>query len=149
MAELVLQFFHARGVRWGILLLVGFVSVGGQAGPAAAEAMSPGKIKAPLKYALRLPKFCGNDYFGRTGPQDMRPPRQLCGVRTNHFCGGLVSLMMARDEPNPVKKRNHYGRAEKRFLYTQRGIAEFPQCPLHRDVEAALMQLRIEMRTIR
>lgn len=118
-------------------------------GHAIAEPMSPGRYKAPLKYAVRLPDYCGSQYFGRSGPQYQLPPRELCGVRTNHFCGALVSLMQAQDEQSRVKRLNRLNHAEKEILYTQRGIADFPRCPLRPEVEAALARVRTSMRTFR
>lgn len=114
-----------------------------------AEPMSPGKYKAPLKYAVRLPDYCGSQYFGRAGAQYQLPSRQLCGVRTNHFCGALVSLMQSQDEQSRVKRLNRLKHAEKEILYTQRGIADFPRCPLHPEVEAALTRVRATMRGVR
>lgn len=108
----------------------------------AQEAMSPGRKQAPLKYALQLPPHCGFDYFGRTEPQYQRMPKELCGVGTNHFCGALINLMKARDETNAGKKGRLLKKAEKEILYTQRHIANHPRCPLHPEVEAALMEVK-------
>lgn len=118
-------------------------------GHAFAEQMSPGRYKAPLKYAVRLPDYCGAQYFDRPGPQYQLPPRQLCGVRTNHFCGALVSLMQSQDERSRVKRLNRLKHAEKEILYTKRGIADFPKCPLHPEVEAALGRTRAAMQAFR
>lgn len=116
---------------------------------AHAEPMSPGRYKAPLKYAVRLPDYCGFHYFGHAGMQYRLPPREICGIHTNHFCGALVSLMQSQDESSRVKRINRLKAAEKEILYTQRGIADFPKCPLHAEVEAALARTRAAMRAFR
>lgn len=136
--------FQLRGV--GRLLASGLAaSLVAVSGYVQSEVMSPGKYKAPLKYAVRLPDYCGFQYFGRPGARYQLPQGQLCGARTNHFCGALVSLMQAQDEKSREKRLNRLKHAEKEILYTQRGIADFPHCPLHPEVEAALTRVRAAM----
>lgn len=107
------------------------------------EPMSPGRKSAPLKYALRLPNHCGWDYFGRTEPQYQRMPQKICGPVTNHFCGALILMMQAKDARDIKKKRQLLKIAEKEILYTKNGIAKYPNCPLHKEVNSALHQVQM------
>ena len=106
-------------------------------------------FNTPLQYALQLPPYCHGQYFGRTGPQYQLPPRELCGVRTNHFCPGLANLYQARDTQDRGSKSRLYNRAAGRFRDTLRRIEDYPNCPLRPEVESALMQAELEMQLFR
>lgn len=98
--------------------------------PASAqEIMSPGPYRAPIRYVLRLPKYCHGQYFDMSGPQ-YRISRELCGVGTNHFCPGLINLEQARESTDANKKARYYRKAQNHMEYTLRHIADDPGCPL-------------------
>ena len=123
--------------RW-VLIGIGFL-VGFSGESIAQEPMSPGSYKAPMKYAIQLPPYCFGQYFGRTEPQYW-PSRELCGVWTNHFCEGLVSLLKARETIDKKQKITYYGSAKTAIMYTKKGIEPYPRCPWHRDIAQALAE---------
>ncbi|AFL75867.1 hypothetical protein [Thiocystis violascens] len=137
------RFAHAvlSGLMLFLLLQIGSINLAD-----AAELMSPGKYKAPLKYALKLPKYCGHLYFGKEGAGYRMPSRELCGVGTNHFCGGLIALYQARAEKDRKKKPGYYRKAKKEVEYTKQWIADYPRCPLHPVVNNTLMEIDMALK---
>jgi hypothetical protein len=113
----------------------------GHSDASGAEPMSPGKKKAPLKYAMQLPQYCWGQYFGRTEPQYQLPSKKVCGVGTNHFCTGLINLYQGRDERKDLARKQALGMAKQNIRYTQDYIAPYPNCPLHADVKRALLEV--------
>lgn len=132
-------------LKWMLLALIGIgMSLGFNESP-AREAMTPGKAKpVPIRYALKLPNYCYYQYFGRTEPQYRFP--KGCGPSMNHFCGGLVALLRARDSLDKKWKRHYYRLAEKEIGYTKRGIEQYPQCPLHPVVNQTYMEAKSGLR---
>ena len=135
-------------VSWCRLGLIGVLVFVGFDYSLALEPMSPGPHKAPLKYAIQLPLYCWGQYFGRIEPQYQLPPRQLCGVITNHFCPGLIYLYQAREELNPSKKKHYMSRARSGFLYTKNGIKQFPRCPLHQQLAPVLAEVEWALKAL-
>lgn len=111
-------------------------------GMAASKLMTPGKYKAELKYGLMLPDYCGGLYFNRKDAAHRMPPREICGVYTNHFCSGLINIYKAR-EAIGKKKVWFYKGAKKDVEYTKVHIEKYPRCPLHKDVNTALTEINM------
>lgn len=127
-------------MQWSLIGLIGISASLNLSESLAQEPMSPGRYKAPMKYAVQLPKYCWGQFFGRTEPQYNMPPQNICSPGMNHFCGALVDLMRARESMDKRQKAGYFRSAEKEILYTKRAMERYPQCPLRRDMERALAE---------
>lgn len=141
----------SKGVRLLLMLVLLLVANHGSVAQTSGTGGQPKKLPfgISMEYALRLPSYCHGQYFGRAEPQYQLPPRELCGIGTNHFCPGLASLDEARDTQDRGRKSRLYTMAAKRFRYTLRHIEKYPNCPLRPEVESVLLQTEMEMKLFR
>lgn len=102
-------------------------------------------IGATSSEVVQLPKFCWEqmEVAGSIGP-GYSIPRTECGVFTNHYCGGLVHLNRFKASANKSQNLSRLGLADNDIRYTERGIKDFPQCPIRDHVTAS----RAEVNTL-
>jgi len=95
----------------------------------------------------KLPKFCWAqmEVPGVAGP-DYSIPRSECGVFTNHYCPGLVTLNRFKREANKSKHVSLLGLADNDIRYTEQGIKDFPRCPIREHVAASRAEVNTLLR---
>jgi hypothetical protein len=105
--------------------------------------LAPRDSRATVEEALALPRFCWNQYLGYEGPEYSLPPRQVCGVYTNHYCPGLIALNRANRAVNDNAKRRWLAASRGEFQYTVRHTTKYPDCPLRIDAQSKLRQIDV------
>lgn len=104
-------------------------------------------IGATSSEVMQLPKFCWAqmEVPGSIGP-GYTIPRAECGDWTNHYCGGLVQLNRFKASANKSQNLSRLGLADNDIRYTERGIKDFPRCPIRDHVTASRAEVNTLMR---
>jgi hypothetical protein len=103
------------------------------------------KGEAKATEVALLPHFCWAQYMDDPPPGDeFRISKSACGSLMNHYCPGLVLLDRAT-KPYGTKskgeKRQNLVRAKESVVYTLKGMANYPACPIRSHVETTLARI--------
>jgi len=72
---------------------------------------------APVTEYMQLPKFCWGHFNDDLRGEEFYIPR--CGVGTNHYCDGLLSLQRAKKARDVGQKKGLLAAAKRDTLYTK------------------------------
>jgi hypothetical protein len=79
---------------------------------------------------LQVPDAAGDDFRIRD-----------CGPAANHFCSALIYMIRAKANPKKQFKLDLLGRADTDVRYTEKAIADYPNCSIRDDVAGTRIQL--------
>jgi len=64
-----------------------------------------------------------------------------CGPAANHFCPALIYMLRARGNVKKQARLDLLGHADVDIRYTEKAIADYPNCSIREDVANARAQL--------
>jgi len=126
----------------GVLILTALVMGNAGAGNIYDEKRDgPLYDRAPPDELIRLPKYCWGQYNPKFKSPRYNIDRNICGVRTNHFCQGILRFNRSQNPlASATERRQYLALAIKNFDYTMDGIKPYPKCNIRKHV--MLMQKR-------
>ena len=87
----------------------------------------------------QLPMFCKAQYVPGTTGEGYHISG--CGPAANHFCPALIYMIRARGNVKKQARLDLLGHADVDVRYTERAIADYPQCSIREDVASTRAQL--------
>jgi hypothetical protein len=89
----------------------------------------------------QLPRFCLAQFeVPGAGGDEFKISRD-CGDFTNHYCPGLIYFIRGKMSGTKAKALPLIGIADNDVAYTERGIANYPRCPIREHVEATRAEI--------
>ena len=88
----------------------------------------------------QLPTFCWAQ-FEVPNAQGSEFTIRDCGFATNHYCPGLIYLIRAKGPAAKGKPLQLLSVADVNTSYTERGIKDYPRCPIREHVEATRAEI--------
>jgi hypothetical protein len=88
--------------------------------------------ETPVEIAL-LPQFCWAQLNVPNATGDDFRIRD-CGPAANHYCPALISIVRAKHTSNKQSRLGLLGRADVDVRYTERAIADYPNCSIREHV---------------
>ena len=100
---------------------------------------------APVMEYTQLPKFCWGHFNDELEGEQYYIPR--CGVGTNHYCDGLLSLQRSKKANDIYARKAMLASAKKDTLYTigyikRDGVLE--SCPISPHVQQTLQEIELQ-----
>jgi hypothetical protein len=90
----------------------------------------------------QLPQFCWAQFEVPDATGDaFKIPRDSCGVFVNHYCPALLALIRGKSAVARGKGPGLIQAAETDVTYTEKGIADYPNCPIRGHVEATRAEI--------
>jgi hypothetical protein len=87
-----------------------------------------------------LPTFCWEQYRV-PGIQGDEFKMRNCGPGINHYCPGLVGYNRGRSAPSKPRALYFLKGADGAIAYTERAIADYPNCSIREHVAATRAEL--------
>jgi len=88
----------------------------------------------------QLPQFCWAQFEVPDAKGDEFKIRD-CGVFVNHYCPALLALIRGKNAAARGKGPGLIQVAETDVTYTEKGIADYPNCPIRGHVEATRAEI--------
>lgn len=82
----------------------------------------------------QLPQFCLAQ-FEVPGAEGNEFKITNCGWSMNHYCPGLIYFIRGRTSTNKAAAVSNLQHADVDVAYTERGMADYPNCPIRKHVQ--------------
>jgi hypothetical protein len=109
--------------------------------PSSALAGYRENMRATSVEIAQLPQFCWAQFEVPDAQGDEFKIPRACGDFTNHYCPALIALIRGKNWAARGKGPGLIRVADADITYTEKGIADYPKCPIREHVDATRAEL--------